>query len=82
MRCQSSCLLLLSAFSHRALIPSTAYLSSLFHSYPHTYSRISYEVIIIEDNSPDGTLEVAQQLQVRQELTKKLVERRAYLLLI
>jgi glycosyltransferase involved in cell wall biosynthesis len=24
-------------------------------------------VIIIEDNSPDGTLEVAQQLQVRQE---------------
>lgn len=28
------------------------------------YSHISYEVIIIEDNSPDGTLEVAQQLQV------------------
>lgn len=27
-------------------------------------SYISYEVIIIEDNSPDGTLEVAQQLQV------------------
>ena len=39
-----------------------------FRFLPLTYiSRISYEVIIIEDNSPDGTLEVAQQLQVRQE---------------
>ncbi len=35
------------------------------------YSRISYEVIIIEDNSPDGTLEVAQQLQVTQKLRGK-----------
>ena len=35
------------------------------HDRTHTHSGISYEVIIVEDNSPDGTLEVAQQLQVR-----------------
>lgn len=35
-------------------------------------SCISYEVIIIEDNSPDGTLEVAQQLQVSQDLKEKM----------
>ena len=31
----------------------------------HKTSGIPYEVIIVEDNSPDGTLAVAQQLQVR-----------------
>ncbi len=25
---------------------------------------ISYEIIVVEDNSPDGTLEVAKKLQV------------------
>jgi len=29
----------------------------------HTYSSIDYEVIIVEDNSPDGTLQVANKLR-------------------
>ena len=28
-----------------------------------TSSRLDYEVIVIDDNSPDGTLEVAKELQ-------------------
>ena len=30
----------------------------------HDYSGYDYEIIVIDDNSPDGTLEVAKQLQV------------------
>ncbi len=29
----------------------------------YLYSGLDYEIIIIDDNSPDGTLEVAKQLQ-------------------
>jgi glycosyltransferase involved in cell wall biosynthesis len=29
-----------------------------------SYSDIDYDVLIVEDNSPDGTLQVAKQLQV------------------
>jgi glycosyltransferase involved in cell wall biosynthesis len=32
---------------------------------PCLYSDIDYDVLIVEDNSPDGTLQVAKQLQVR-----------------
>lgn len=28
-------------------------------------SKLQYEIIIVEDNSPDGTLQVAQRLSVR-----------------
>ena len=27
------------------------------------YSKQEYEIVVVEDNSPDGTLEVAEQLQ-------------------
>lgn len=30
-----------------------------------TSNDIRYEVIVVEDNSPDGTLEVAKKLQVK-----------------
>jgi dolichol-phosphate mannosyltransferase len=30
-------------------------------------SELDYEIVIIEDNSPDGTLQVAEQLQVIAE---------------
>jgi dolichol-phosphate mannosyltransferase len=30
-----------------------------------TSNDIQYEVIVVEDNSPDGTLEVAKKLQVK-----------------
>ena len=29
----------------------------------YVYSKIKYEVVIVEDNSPDGTLEVAHALK-------------------
>ena len=31
-----------------------------YHRY---YSKIEYEIVIVEDNSPDGTLQVAQSIQ-------------------
>lgn len=31
-------------------------------------SSLKYEVIIVEDNSPDGTLQVAEKLQVNSKL--------------
>jgi dolichol-phosphate mannosyltransferase len=33
-----------------------------------TDSSLKYEVIIVEDNSPDGTLQVAEKLQVNSKL--------------
>ena len=33
------------------------------HTNTHTHSGYNYEVIIIDDNSPDGTQEVAKELQ-------------------
>jgi len=30
---------------------------------PPLHSNIDYEIIVIDDNSPDGTLEIAKQLQ-------------------
>lgn len=33
-------------------------------NFTHTYfSRLEYEIVIVEDNSPDGTLQVALDLQ-------------------
>jgi len=41
--------------------------SSHFHftcfQFDQLHSNIDYEIIVIDDNSPDGTLEIAKQLQ-------------------
>lgn len=33
------------------------------NSFISNYSKIDYEIIVIDDGSPDGTLDVAKQLQ-------------------
>jgi len=30
---------------------------------PGEYSKLDYEIIVIDDNSPDGTIEIGKQLQ-------------------
>ena len=37
--------------------------SLLFICVAYVYSGCDYEIIVIDDNSPDGTLDVAKQLQ-------------------
>lgn len=41
-------------------VPMVIYIATYLYT---LYSGYSYEVIIIDDNSPDGTLKVAEQLQ-------------------
>lgn len=41
----------------------TFFLFRLFFFGDESHSNIDYEIIVIDDNSPDGTLEIAKQLQ-------------------
>lgn len=35
----------------------------LILSHKYFFSKLDYEIVVVEDNSPDGTLQVAEQLQ-------------------
>ena len=39
------------------------YNNVFYVTHAYTCSGYNYEIIVIDDNSPDGTLEVAKQLQ-------------------
>ena len=48
-------------------------------THTHTkYSAYNYEIIVIDDNSPDGTLQVAEELQ-RIYGEEKIVRTRTWL---
>lgn len=59
--------LLVKYFSERYALTVSVVAKILCDVHPHvyncSYSGYDYEVIIIDDNSPDGTLEVAKELQ-------------------
>lgn len=40
-------------------------------------SGLTYEIVVVEDNSPDGTLQVAQQLQTLYGKDKIIIKSRA-----
>lgn len=40
---------------------------------PSLHSKLEYEIVIVEDNSPDGTLRVAQAIQKIYGETKVVI---------
>lgn len=41
-----------------------------------TEHKLDYEVLVVEDNSPDGTLAVAQQLQVSHSVKRDIFDKK------